>query len=86
MSVTDLKYVVGMYRTDWDDLVEVAILFPGYVTHSKVARLFYQVTGAGFYSHHRGDHVKVFGKSESLGGLQSKERDVEFIEKALGIS
>ncbi len=84
MSITDLKYVVGMYKTDWDDLMEVAILFPGYVTHSRVARLFYQVTGAGFYTN-ESLKVRVFGKSESLGGLQSKERDIEFIEKALGI-
>ena len=84
MSITDLKYVVGMYKTDWDDLMEVAILFPGYVTHSKVARLFYQVTGAGFYTN-KSLKVRVFGKSESLGGLQSKERDIEFIEEALGI-
>ena len=77
------KYLVGEIWGDFGTF-EGAIIFPDFVAHSCVAKLFENVTSGGFVSVSP-DEVRVYGNSTSVG-VESKSTDVKHVKRALGIS
>lgn len=75
------KYITGTIKGDID--IEVAVLFPDFVAHASIGRLFDTIVGAGFYGLDENFIVQAYGESVGLHVKSRGVADSKLIAKAL---